>query len=126
MLGEKIGEETGMGSSTRVLANPGGGPRLETTFQASGSLLGVSATDTGTYVATMRADGSLFGDGQGIVMGKGGELAAWSAQGVGAPKKDGSVAFRGASYSQSTSPALGAPEPRRRRVRVRIRRAGQH
>jgi hypothetical protein len=41
MLGEKIGESTGKVTSRRVLANPGGGPKMETSFEASGRLLGV-------------------------------------------------------------------------------------
>jgi hypothetical protein len=105
MLGEKIGEEAGKVISRRVLANPGGGPKMEVSFQATGSLLGVSTTDTGTYVAVMRPDGTLFGDGQGIVMGKAGEAATWCGQGVGTLKKDGSVSYRGAIYFQSASPA---------------------
>ena len=105
MLGEKIGEEKGKVTLQRVLPNPGGGPTMETSFQATGSLLGVNTSDTGTYVATMRADGTLFGEGQGIVMGKGGEAATWCGQGVGTLKKDGAVSFRGAIYFQSASPA---------------------
>ena len=105
MLGEKIGEETGKVTVQRVLPNPGGGPKMEISFQATGSLLGVATSDTGTYVAVMRPDGTLFGDGQGIIMGKGGEAGAWCGQGIGTLKKDGSVSYRGAIYFQSASPA---------------------
>jgi len=105
MLGEKIGESTGKVTLQRVLPNPGGGPKMETSFHATGSLLGVNTSDTGTYVASVRPDGTLFGEGQGIIMGKGGETGTWSGQGVGTFKKDGSVAFRGAIYFQSASPA---------------------
>jgi len=105
MLGEKIGEEKGKVTLQRVLPNPGGGPRMETTFQATGTLLGVNTSDTGTYVATMRPDGTLFGEGQGIIMGKGAEAGTWTGQGVGTLKKDGTVSFRGAIYFQSASPA---------------------
>ena len=41
MQGEKIGEESGKVTSQRVLPNPGGGPKMETSFQASGTLLAV-------------------------------------------------------------------------------------
>src|ERR1700693_5791196 len=67
MLGEKIGEETGKVTVQRALASAGGGPRMETTFQATGSILGVGHKTTGTYASEMRPDGTLFGDGQGIV-----------------------------------------------------------
>jgi hypothetical protein len=43
MLGDKIGEATGRVTCTRVLPNPGGGPRMETSFEASGRVLGVAS-----------------------------------------------------------------------------------
>ena len=105
MLGERIGEDIGRVTSQRVLPSINGAPRLESSFQASGTLYGVSIKDTGTYTATLRADGTLFGDGQGVLMGKGGEIATWTGHGVGTMKKDGSVSYRGAVYYQTTTPA---------------------
>jgi hypothetical protein len=104
MLGEKIGAESGKVTSQRVLPNPGGGPKMETSFQAAGTLLGVSHTVTGTYSAVVRPDGALFGEGDGVVMGKDGEMATWTGQGVGTIKKDGSVSYRGAIYYQTSAP----------------------
>ena len=54
MQGEKIGESLGKVTSRRVLANPGGGPKMETSFEASGRLLGVEETETGTYWSVVR------------------------------------------------------------------------
>jgi len=106
MLGERIGEEIGKVISQRVLpATAAGAPRMETSFQAAGSIYGVAATDTGTYVSTMRPDGTLHGEGQGVMMGKGGESATWTGQGVGTMKKDGSISYRGACCYQSAAPA---------------------
>ena len=105
MLGDKIRESTGKVTARRVLPNPGGGPKIETSFEASGRLLGMKETETGTYVTVVRPDGSLFGEGQGISMGKGGELATWVGQGVGTIKKDGTVSYRGALYYQTSAPA---------------------
>ena len=104
MLGERIGEGTGKVTSQRVLPNPGGGPKMETTIQESGSLLGVNTTETATYFAVVRPDGCLFGEGQGIVMSKDGDVATWTGQGVGTLKKDGAVSYRGAFYVQTASP----------------------
>ena len=103
MQGDKIGEESGKVMSQRVLPNPGGGPKMETSFQATGTLLGAGHTTTGTYQSVVRADGSLFGEGQGIVMGKDGDMATWVGQGVGTIGKDGSVSYRGAVYYQTAS-----------------------
>jgi len=104
MLGEKIGEAKGKVTLERVLPNPGGMPKMETTFKETGTLLGVPTHDTGTYTAAMRPDGTLYGEGQGITMGADGDAASWVGQGVGTLKKDGSVSFRGAVYFQTASP----------------------
>ncbi len=44
MQGEKISEGSGKVTSQRVLPNPSGGPRMETSFQSKGTLLGVEQT----------------------------------------------------------------------------------
>ena len=105
MQGENIAEGSGKVTSRRVLSNPSGGPKMETSFESSGRLLGVEAAETGTYWSVVRPDGSLFGEGQGIVMGKGGELATWVGQGVGTFRKDGGVSYRGAVYYQTSTPS---------------------
>ncbi|WP_418127156.1 hypothetical protein [Variovorax sp. KK3] len=77
---------------------------METSFQSSGSLLGVNSTEIGTYVASARPDGSLFGEGQGVTMSQEGDVLSWVGQGIGNLQKDGSVSYRGAVYCQTTSP----------------------
>lgn len=49
MLGEKIGEVSGKVTMQRVVPNLGGDPKMETSFQATGSVLGTNIKDTGTY-----------------------------------------------------------------------------
>ena len=105
MLGEKVGKSTGKTTGQRVLANPGGAPKVETSFEAKGKVLGVEAKELGTYWSVVRPDGTLYGEGQGLYMGKGGEMATWIGQGMGTMKKDGSVSYRGAIYAQSSSAA---------------------
>jgi hypothetical protein len=102
MQGEKINEESGKVTSRRILPNPGGGPKIETSYQANATLLGVKATTTGTYTSVVRPDGTLFGEGQGIVLSNEGDLATWVGQGVGTLKNGGAV-YRGAVYYQSSS-----------------------
>ena len=106
MLGEKIGEMSGKINSQRVLANPGGGPKMETSFQANGSLLGTDVKETGTYCTVVRPDGTLYGEGQGITMTKDGKMATWTGHGVGTMKKDGTASYRGALYYQTTPTRL--------------------
>ena len=104
MLGEQIGEGRGKVTAQRVLPNPGSGPKMETSFQSSGSVFGIATSETATYVAVIRPDGSLFGDGQGVTMSREGDVMTWVGQGVGTIQKDGSVSYRGAVYCQTTSP----------------------
>ena len=102
MLGDQIGEETGKVIVRRVL--PGEGrPKVEVSVQASGKLLGVETRSMVTYTATVRADGSVYGEGQGIVTGKNGEAATMKVAGVGRLLGSGAVSYRGASYIESES-----------------------
>ncbi len=106
MLGEQLGQENGQVTGLRVL--PGeDGPRVEVSFTATGTLLGVHGTDMGTYVSVIRPDGSLYGEGQGVLMTDDGEMAAWKGQGVGRFTGRGTaVSWRGAVYYQTTSERL--------------------
>lgn len=105
MLGDKIGEGAGKITARRVLPDAGGGVKMETSFEATGKLLNVEEKEIGTYRSAVRPDGTLYGEGQGIIMGKGGEAATWVGQGVGTFTKDGGVSFRGAVYYQTAAPA---------------------
>jgi hypothetical protein len=104
MLGEKIGEISGKVTMQRVLANLGGAPKMETSFQANGSLLGTDLKDTGTYWTVVRPDGTQYGEGQGVMITKDGKMATWTGHGVGTMKKDGSATYRGAIYLQTMPP----------------------
>ena len=73
-------------------------PSMETSFQSEGRLLGVDTRGYGTYVGKMRPDGTIYGEGQGVVMGMGGQGATWVGTGVGTIKEDGGVKYRGAIY----------------------------
>ena len=108
MLGDKIGEMSGKINSQRVLANPGGGPKMETSFQANGSLLGTDVKETGTYCTVVRPDGTLYGEGQGVTMTKDGKMATWTGHGVGTTKKDGTAISRGPICVTASS---AAPRP---------------
>jgi len=104
MLGEKIGEMSGKTGSQRVLSVEGGGLKMETSFQASGSLLGTNVKETGTYRTIVRPDGTQYGEGQGVMMTKDRKMGTWRGHGVGTTKKDGTASFRGAIYFQTMPP----------------------
>ena len=103
MLGEQIGEETGKVMVRRVISVDGG-TKVEVTVQSTGRLLGIETRNNVTYLAGIRPDGSLYGEAQGLVVGKGGEQASFKAAGVGKLLDGGAVSYRGASYYYSDSP----------------------
>ncbi|MCS4538123.1 MAG: hypothetical protein HYY67_04610 [Thaumarchaeota archaeon] len=91
-LGEMLGEERGKITGTRVLPSDGQGPKIETSFQASGKILGVEHSDIGTYLSVMRPSGVIYGEGQGVIMTKDGETVSWTGSGVGKPTGRGAAA----------------------------------
>ena len=103
MLGDKLGNATGKVVLRRALPAGWGSARTETTQRGSGTLLGIKYQEMSTYESELRPDGTVFGTGQGVYMGKGGEVASWTGQGVGTLTKDGGASFRGAIYLYSTA-----------------------
>ena len=104
MLGEKIGEVKGKRLVRRVLSvDP---PTAEVSFEDSGQILGVPVTGMGTYTSEVRADGSIFGTGQGMSMTEDGESAIWTGTGLGHFGPGGSVSYRGMLFFRTTSKKL--------------------
>jgi hypothetical protein len=124
MLGEKIGEISGKVTMQRVLPNLGGDPKMETSFEATGSVLGTNINDTGTYWTIIRPDGTQYGEGQGVMMTKDGKVATWTGHGVGVRSKDGSATYRGALYFQTTT--MVTSKQGRGAIRICRRRRGQY
>jgi hypothetical protein len=109
MLGEKLGELHGKVTGQRVLSSDGGAPKVETSFELSGTILGTEATEMGTYWSTLRSDGTLYGEcpWQGLIMTKDGEAGTWGGAGAGRFTGQGTaVSFRGAVYYQIGSQKL--------------------
>ncbi len=107
MLGEQIGEETGQITGMRVLPDEGAGPKVEVSFQTSGTIFGIHENDMGTYVSTARPDGTFFGEGQGIITTGDGEVVTWRGQGVGRLTGHGMAAsWRASIYGQTASERL--------------------
>ncbi|MGW5425063.1 hypothetical protein [Streptomyces sp. NPDC003943] len=103
MLGELIGEEQGETTGMRVLSTDGGHAVIEASFQATGTMLGVPIKDMGTYESAMGADGTLYGEGQGVAMTQEGETVTWHGTGVGHLNENGSVSWRGALYFETVA-----------------------
>ncbi len=107
MLGEKIGEESGKVTTRRIL--PGDDYRyvkMEITYEAESTVLGVSGMNIGTYVIYERIPGQIYGEGRGIFMSSEGESAIWNGHGVGHPTGDGAGVAIAAAVSYQASGKL--------------------
>jgi hypothetical protein len=102
MLGEQIGESKGKRIVRRVLSiDP---VTAEVSFEDAGSLGGVAITGLGTYTSIVRPDGSIYGNGQGLLTTADGEGITWEGSGLGKFGPGGSVSYRGMLYYRSPSP----------------------
>ena len=106
MLGEKLGESRGKSTVNRVLSADLEAPKLESSFEDSGTLLGVEVSGFGTFTAVQRPGGFLQGEGQGISMTKEGETVTWVGQGIGRFSGPGSVSWRGSLLYRTSSERL--------------------
>lgn len=105
MLGEVIGDLRGKRTGRRVLSVDKGF-KVEVAFESTGKVLGIDVMEVGTYWSESRPDGSLYGEGHGVVIGADGNNATWKGQGVGKFAEGGAVIYRGAVYYSTTSPKL--------------------
>jgi|TARA_B110000438_G_C15515864_1_gene521958 hypothetical protein len=109
MLGEKVGSISGP-TSMKALSAVNGSPSFETTASGlSGTLAGTEVSSFATYAATMRADGSFYGEcpNSGVIMAADG-VATFRATGTGAPTADGGFSFRGVAYFEAAAPSLAS------------------
>jgi len=107
MLGDLLGEQQGQITVRRVLSGEHGlAPTVETSFQAEGDLLGVPVRDMGTYTGRMRADGRLYGEGQGITVNQTGDSVTWRGHGVGTFTGPGKISWRGSIIWENGSGPL--------------------
>jgi hypothetical protein len=85
-LGDQIGEVSGRITGTRV-STPSAGqpPRIEVSFQGSGTVLGQDVTNIATYSQTLRPGGILYGEGDALYITGDGQSAHWRGFGVGKP-----------------------------------------
>jgi len=108
MLGEKLGEEQGRVTSRRILKGDAAGSymRVEISFEAQGTLLGVQCMNLGTYEIIGRGPGQMYGEGQGIIQGTNGEEGIWNGHGVGEDAGNGLLKFAASIVFQTNTPAL--------------------
>ena len=93
MLGDLIYEHIGKITGQRVLDAEGA--KMETTFSGNAKYRGTDGTEIGTYCTIYRPEGVLYGEGQGVITSKEGEIATWTASGIGRFTGQGKIRFHG-------------------------------
>jgi hypothetical protein len=107
MQGEQFLEITGQVTMQRVLeSEPGGAMVMETTVTDAGTAYGTAANLVTTFTGTVRPDGTILGDGNGVLTTADGAMATFKAGGVGTISEDGGVSWAGAGYFYSSDEAL--------------------
>jgi hypothetical protein len=102
MLGEQIEETRGKRVVRKVLSTD---PlKVEVTFEGAGKLLGNDVIEMVTYSSQVRADGSVYGEGEGAYISSSGDLVTWKGAGVGILGAGCSATYRGAVYYSTASP----------------------
>jgi len=99
-----IGETTGKRILRRVLSTDP--PEVEVSFEDSGIMLGTAVNGFGTYSSVVRADGTIYGEGEGIMMTADGEAITWKGSGLGKFGAGSAVSYRGILYYRTPSQKL--------------------
>ncbi len=103
MIGKQIGVTKGKRVVRRVLCTDP--PTVEVSFEDSGQFYGVPTNGLGSYTSVIRADGSIYGHGQGIAVAEDGAVS-WTGTGLGKFGKGGAVSYRGMLFFQTASKKL--------------------
>ena len=104
MIGDQIGESKGKRIVRRVVSSDP--VTVEVSFEDSGNMLGVATSGFGTYQSVIRSDGSLYGEGGGLMMTPDGEGITWKGSGVGKFGPGGAVSYRGMLFYRTPSQKL--------------------
>lgn len=105
MLGELLFESKGRITGQRVLSVENGIPKFEISIAGTGIFTGsLEVTETWTYWAIQRSDGTSYGEGQGVIMTKDGhEVATATGRGEGKMYEPGKMRYVSALFYETNS-----------------------
>ncbi len=83
MSGELIGESRGKIIGTRIVELLETSPKIETTDQSTGKLLGIDSQDMSTARSVWRSPDTFYAEGIGVVASPSGEVAMYTGTGMG-------------------------------------------
>ena len=103
-LGNLILDQTGSITEVRELSNDAAGIKNEIKLTVKGTIRGVAETTHWTYTALARPDGSVYGEGTGVMTTADGDVLNLAGSGVCKVAGPGeSTHFRTMIYAQTTS-----------------------
>ena len=82
MLGELLAQGSGKRTGLRVLPSDGPSPKVEISIAGTSTVLGFKAQEMDTYWQTFKAEGVLYGEGQGLLMTEQGDVAQFRGFGI--------------------------------------------
>ena len=103
-LGDLVYEKTGKVSGIRVLSSDVSATKLELDLQTSGQIRGTAQNCLWTYTQVTRSDGSIYGEGRGVMTTQDGDVLHLIGHGSGqAPAPGGTTKFRGMIHPHTTA-----------------------
>ena len=103
-LGALVLDETGTVTGIRVLSVDGFGTKLEVCLRTTGKIRGVAETTLWTYSQLIRPDGSIYGEGRGVLTTQNGDVIQLTGHGSGQAPAPGSVTnFRTMLHAHTAS-----------------------
>jgi hypothetical protein len=104
LLGEQIGEITGIVTGQRVLDVGENCPKIEVSILGSGKFKRIEVTEIWTYYSLHRKDGSIYGEGKGMIMiSDGYEYATATGRSVGRHTGSGKMRYAGTHFYRTSS-----------------------
>jgi hypothetical protein len=82
-LGDLVLDETGKVTGVRVVSSDAMGAKTEVCLQTTGTIKGVPETTLWTYTTLTRPDGSMTGDGRGVMTTQDGDVISLFGAGNG-------------------------------------------
>ncbi len=103
-LGGLVYEETGKVTGIRVLSSDTSGTKVEIDLQTTGKIRGVAQNCLWTYTQLTRSDGSIYGQGHGVMTTQDGDVLHMIGHGSAqAPAPGGTLNFRVMIHPHTTS-----------------------
>ncbi len=103
-LGDLVVEETGTVTGIRVLSNDASGSKVEISMRTTGTIRGVAESSLWTYSQLTRPDGSIYGEGEGVMTTQDGDVLQLKASGSAqAAAPGGTINFRVITFAHTAS-----------------------